>query len=98
RGIAFLTGLAFGVAMLNRPNMLVAAMAIAVVLLAIRRVKIAALILAGVLAGLAPVTIRNAVVAHQFALVSSHGGINFYIGNGEGATGYFHAVPGMPST
>lgn len=95
---AILAGIVFGVATLNRPNMLVAAIAIVVVLAAMRRFRLAALIAAGVVAGIAPVTIRNAVVAHQFALVSSHGGINFYIGNGEGATGYFHAVPGMPST
>ena len=95
---AILAGVAFGVATLNRPNMLVAAVAIVVVLFVMRRFRLAMLIAAGVAAGIAPVTIRNAVVAHQFALVSSHGGINFYIGNGEGATGYFHAVPGMPST
>ena len=95
---ALTAGLAFGIATLNRPNMLVAAIAIAVMLFAVKRLKLAALLLAGLAAGIAPVTIRNVVAAHQFALVSSHGGINFYIGNGEGATGYFHAVPGMPST
>lgn len=95
---ALLSGLTFGVASLNRPNMLLAAIAIVVVLLVLRRLQIAALLLAGVIAGLAPVTIRNVVVADQFALVSSHGGINFYIGNAEGATGYFHAIPGMRST
>jgi Flp pilus assembly protein TadD/4-amino-4-deoxy-L-arabinose transferase-like glycosyltransferase len=95
---AFFAGLAFGIATLNRPNMLVAAMAIVAALFVTKRVRLAALILAGVAAGIAPVTIRNAVVAHQFALVSSHGGINFYIGNGDGATGWFHDVPGMPST
>ena len=91
-------GLTLGVASLNRPNMLIAAIAIIGVLMVVRRVKPAALILVGVLAGLAPVTIRNVVVAERFALVSSHGGINFYIGNAEGATGFFHAIPGMRST
>ena len=94
----FLAGLTFGVASLNRPNMLIAAIAVAAVVLALRRVRPAILILLGVLAGLAPVTIRNIVVADQFALVSSHGGINFYIGNGEGATGFFRGIPGMRST
>ena len=98
RAAPFLAGIAFGVATLNRPNMLVAAIAIVIALFVTKRVRMAALLLAGVAAGIAPVTIRNAVVAHQFALVSSHGGINFYIGNGEGATGWFHDVPGMPST
>ena len=93
-----LAGCAFGIASLNRPNMLVAAVAIAIVLLALRRWRVAGLLAAGVAVGLAPVTIRNVVVAHQWSLISSHGGINFYIGNGEGATGFFHDVPGMPST
>jgi tetratricopeptide (TPR) repeat protein len=93
-----LAGILFGVASLNRPNMIVPAIVIVALLLVRRRLRTAALLFAGLVAGLAPVTIRNAVVAHQFALVSSHGGINFYIGNGEGATGYFHAVPGMRSS
>ena len=95
---ALLAGVVFGVASLNRPNMLLSALAIALVLAVLRRFRVAGLVLAGVLAGLAPVTIRNLVVAHQWSLVSSQGGINFYIGNGEGATGYFHALPGMRST
>ena len=91
-------GLAFGVAALNRPNLLISAVAIVVLLLFVRRFAAGVLLLAGVAAGLAPVTIRNLVVAHQWSLVSSHGGINFLIGNGEGATGYFHPVPGMRPT
>jgi tetratricopeptide (TPR) repeat protein len=91
-------GIAFGVGSLNRPNAIVAAVAIVMLLLVLRRTRASVLLLAGVLAGLAPVTVRNVVVAHQWSLVSSHGGINFYIGNAEGATGYFHAVPGMRST
>jgi 4-amino-4-deoxy-L-arabinose transferase-like glycosyltransferase len=93
-----LAGWVAGLAALNRPNMLIAAIAVAVVLAAMRERRSGALLAAGVLIGIAPVTIRNLVVAHQFSLISSHGGINFYIGNGEGATGYFHAVPGLPST
>jgi 4-amino-4-deoxy-L-arabinose transferase-like glycosyltransferase len=99
-----LAGCAFGIASLNRPNMLLAAVLIwsaaAVPPLFARRPGRRAphWFLAGLLLGLAPVTVRNLAVAHQWSLVSSHGGINFYIGNGEGATGFFHAVPGMPST
>jgi tetratricopeptide (TPR) repeat protein len=98
RRFPLLAGVAFGAASLNRPNMIVPAVATVCVLFALRRFRTAAIVLAGVIAGLAPVTIRNLAVAHQWSLVSSHGGINFYIGNGEGATGYFHAVPGMRST
>jgi tetratricopeptide (TPR) repeat protein len=95
---ALLAGIAFGVAALNRPNMLLAIAGVAACALVTRRRSLAALLVAGAIAGVAPVTIRNLVVAHQWSLVSSHGGINFLIGNGEGATGYFHAVPGMRST
>ena len=42
-----------------------------------------------------PVTIRNLVVGHDFVVVSSHGGINFYIGNSPGARGTFYAPPGF---
>ena len=44
--------------------------------------------------GMAPAAIRNAVVARQFSFVSSHGGLNFYIGNSERATGLLHHRPG----
>lgn len=91
-------GLAFGLASLNRPNLLVSAAAIVLLLLFVRRFAAGLVLLLGIMAGLAPVTIRNLVVSHQWALVSSHGGINFYIGNGEGATGYFHPVPGIRPT
>jgi len=43
----------------------------------------------------APVTIRNLVVGHDFVVVSAHGGINFYIGNSLGARGTFYAPPGF---
>lgn len=93
-----LAGLAFGLASLNRPNFLVSAAAIVLLLLFVRRYAAGVVLLLGIAAGLAPVTIRNLAVAHQWSLVSSHGGINFYIGNGEGATGYFHPVPGIRPT
>jgi len=41
----------------------------------------------GVLAAVAPVTLRNARVSGDFVLVSSQGGLNFYVGNGAGADG-----------
>ena len=91
-----IAGIAWGVQSLNRPNVLLAALGVTVVALAaLRRVKPAALLVAGVLAGLAPVVIRNVVVAHQWSLVSSHGGLNFYIGNAPEATGFYRLVPGV---
>ena len=91
-------GVVFGVASLNRPNMLIAAVGVAAALIFIRRPRPAFLLAAGLAAGLAPVAIRNAVVARQLTAVSSHGGLNFYIGSGEGATGFYHNVPGISPT
>ena len=54
-----------------------------------------AVLVAGLAIGIAPVAIRNLVVSHQWSLGSSHGGLNFYIGNSETATGFFHEVPGI---
>jgi Flp pilus assembly protein TadD/4-amino-4-deoxy-L-arabinose transferase-like glycosyltransferase len=96
--LMLLAGIVFGIAALNRPNMLLAAAGLALVMFVARRRQASLLLIVGLLAGVAPVAVRNLVVAHQWSLVSSQGGINFYIGNGEGATGYFHAVPRMRST
>jgi Flp pilus assembly protein TadD len=89
-------GIIWGVQTLNRPNVLIAALGVALALgVARRRVRPAALLVAGLLIGLAPVAIRNVVVAHQWTLVSSHGGLNFYIGNNADATGFYRPVPGV---
>ena len=94
-----LAGLIFGVQTLNRPNMVIAAAGIALVMLVTtRRVRPAALLVLGLLAGMAPAAIRNAVVSRQLSFVSSHGGLNFYIGNSERATGFYTNVPGITPT
>jgi tetratricopeptide (TPR) repeat protein len=90
-----LCGLVFGIQSLNRPNMTLAAAGLALTLLLMRRFRPAAVLTAGLLVGMAPVAIRNVVVSREWSLVSSHGGLNFYIGNSETATGFYHAVPGI---
>jgi tetratricopeptide (TPR) repeat protein len=55
----------------------------------------AAALLAGLLAALAPVALRNYAVGGQLALVSSHGGLNFYIGNNARADGTYRMVAGI---
>ena len=91
-----LAGAIFGLQTLNRPNVLIAAAGVALVMLIVtRRVRPAALLVAGLVAGMAPAAIRNAVVAGQFPFVSSHGGLNFYIGNSERATGFYTNVAGI---
>lgn len=88
-------GLAFGIAALNRPNMTAVVVGFIALLIVTRRVKPAAWMLAGTLIAFAPVAIRNGVVAGEWTTVSSHGGLNFYIGNAEGATGFYRQVPGI---
>ncbi|HET9373073.1 MAG TPA: tetratricopeptide repeat protein [Vicinamibacterales bacterium] len=91
-------GACFAVQALNRPNMLIVAAALALAtLLSIGR-RASLLFAIGVTIGLAPIVLRNAVVAGQWAPVSSHGGLNFYIGNGPDATGLFRLVPGVRPT
>ena len=56
----------------------------------------AAAALAGGLAlAIAPVTLRNVAVSGQPVLITSHGGLNFYIGNNTEADGTYHDVPGI---
>src|SRR5688500_2091678 len=59
------------------------------------KLRPAILLVAGVLIGIAPVAVRNVVVADQWSLVSSHGGLNFYMGNSETATGFYNQIPGI---
>jgi 4-amino-4-deoxy-L-arabinose transferase-like glycosyltransferase len=96
RGPAFvLAGIIFGLATLNRPNMLFGAAAIGAACLLLREWRPALLLTLGLVLGLAPSAVRNAMVAGQWSLVSSHGGLNLYIGNNEQATGFYQEVPGI---
>jgi tetratricopeptide (TPR) repeat protein len=75
---------------------MIAVAGVALVMLVVqRRIKPAVLLVTGLLLGMAPVAIRNVVVAHEWTLVSSHGGLNFYIGNNADATGFYRPVPGV---
>jgi 4-amino-4-deoxy-L-arabinose transferase-like glycosyltransferase len=51
--------------------------------------------LIGVLLPILPVTIRNVVVAHDFALISTQGGVNFFIGNNRDADGKSVSMPAL---
>ena len=92
---ALLAGAALGAFALNRPNALLAAAALAVVLLIARRTRTALLLTAGLLAALAPVVARNYAVAADVSPVSSHGGLSFYMGNNPKADGAPRAVDGI---
>jgi 4-amino-4-deoxy-L-arabinose transferase-like glycosyltransferase len=92
-------GLVFALSLMNRPNMAFGLGGIAAALLVRRRFRPLSVLVAGLLIGTAPVALRNAVVSQQWSLASafasSHGGLNFYIGNSETATGFYHQVPGI---
>ena len=92
------SGVVFGLMTLNRPNVLLAAGAIVLTLVVLRRFRPSALLLAGLIAGMSPAAIRNVAVSHEFTFVSSHGGLNFYIGNHPGASGFYQAPPGISPT
>ena len=89
------SGLLFGIQTLNRPNVLLAAAGIIALLFVIRQWRQALLIAAGIIVSLVPITVRNYVVAGDLSPVSSHGGLNFYIGNNAEADGTYHMVEGI---
>jgi Flp pilus assembly protein TadD len=95
-------GLAGALFALNRPNALLVVAGVIALLAgraSWRRQRIVALALAAFVAGatlgLAPVALRNLTVTGRLTLVSSHGGLNFYIGNRAGADGTYDAPPGI---
>ncbi|UCG53177.1 MAG: tetratricopeptide repeat protein, partial [Candidatus Latescibacterota bacterium] len=59
-----------------------------------RRSKALVLVL-GVLVTILPATLHNYVAAKDFVLITSNGGVNFFIGNGEEATGIFYPPKGI---
>ena len=97
---AFLVaGLALGLFALNRPNVLPWAVVAAGLLVAARGLRPglrgAVPFLLGAALGVAPATLRNVVVSGEPVLVSSHGGLNFLIGNGPGANGVYRWLDGI---
>jgi 4-amino-4-deoxy-L-arabinose transferase-like glycosyltransferase/Flp pilus assembly protein TadD len=93
-----ISGVVFGLQTLNRPNVLIAALGTAMIALVLRRLRLASVLIAGLVLGMAPVAARNVVVSNEWTFVSSHGGLNFYIGNSEKATGFYQLVPGVSPT
>ena len=95
------TGLIFGLAALARPNVLVVIPFLMLwlffrhrqPLVRSKRVLTPLLLLVGVMVAIAPVTVRNKIVTGDFILISSQGGVNFYIGNNEYANGLWMAMP-----
>jgi 4-amino-4-deoxy-L-arabinose transferase-like glycosyltransferase len=97
-----LAGGAAGLAALTVPNVLlvVAAVGLGFVVVAVRRrsgrvgLRLAFLAL-GLGLAVFPVTLRNYVVAKEWVLISTNGGINLYIGNNPRASETVGARPGF---
>jgi tetratricopeptide (TPR) repeat protein len=94
-----LAGAAVGLFALTRPNALLWGLGLALALPVARGLarggrETAALVL-GIALGVAPATVRNLVVSGEPVLVSSHGGLNLYVGNRAEADGTYRHVPGI---
>ena len=95
------SGLALGLAALTRANLLLFTPLLPLALAlkpqpASRKLRVgaAALGVVGVLLVIAPVSIRNSVLAHEFTLTTAQAGQNLYIGNSEyNTTGQYEAPP-----
>jgi len=103
--LASLSGLAFGLFSITRPNILaffpVAAWWMAAATRGATRRRgaiLVALFSLGCLLPPAAVTVRNRVVAGDWVIVASQGGVNFYIGNNAVSSGTQAVVPGTRET
>jgi tetratricopeptide (TPR) repeat protein len=94
-----LAGASLGLFALNRPNALFWGLGLLVALPLARGLshggRAAAALALGLALGIAPATARNLVVSGEPVLVSSHGGLNLYIGNRAEADGTYRRVPGI---
>jgi tetratricopeptide (TPR) repeat protein len=97
-------GVAMGASAISRPNTLVFCAAVPAALLlrsarpwswpTLRGPLLAAFLFSTHVAlTIAPITLMNLVKAHDFVLIASQGGINFWIGNHEGADGRTVVLP-----
>jgi len=99
-----LAGAGLGLHALNRPNVLVC-VAACLLFAAFRTwrqkrdsggaLRIAGSVVLGAMLAIAPVTVRNLAVSGEAVLITSHGGLNFYIGNHASADGAYHFIEGI---
>ncbi len=97
-----LAGVSVGFTSLARPNTVIV-LPLWILCLALlhrreRWIRSSLILLVGGGLVIAPVTVRNAVVGRDFVPISSHGGINFWIGNHPHALGTFDLPPGIRGT
>ncbi len=96
-------GALLGMNALVRPNALVLAAPIVLAIAWTRplskpRLRAAGVTLVAAACVIAPVTLRNALVAGEAVLLTDSGGLNFYLGNGPGAEGTFRIPDDVPGS
>ncbi len=93
-----LTGLVIGLAAITRP-IIIALVPLYIIWIfingkSLKKAFIDSLILiAAMISMIAPVTLRNLIVADDFVPISSSGGVNFYVGNNSQADGLTATLP-----
>jgi 4-amino-4-deoxy-L-arabinose transferase-like glycosyltransferase/cytochrome c-type biogenesis protein CcmH/NrfG len=102
-------GVVLGLSAIARPNVLIFIPWVVLIILLMNRLKKEKVIkkqrvvytlyfLVGVLLAVLPVTTKNYFAADDFVLISSQGGINFYMGNNQDADGKTPQPPGRIQT
>ncbi len=86
-------GAAYGAAMLLRGNFVPLLFPLAGWIMWRGGWRAGAVALCGVAVVLAPVTLRNRAVGGEWVVTTASGGMNFFIGNGPGASGTNRALP-----
>lgn len=99
---AAIAGLLMGLVLLAAPNYLIVAAAAALWIITCSTDRFTAksaaralLYLGCTLSTVAPITVYHAVRHGEFVFVAPHGGINFYLGNHDHATGTYMSIPGI---
>ncbi len=92
-------GCLIGLSALARANILIFLPVVALWVLFVsgekRRIRSAFLVVLGTVVVVLPATLHNYVAGKDFVLITSNGGVNFFIGNGEEATGIFYPPRGI---
>ncbi len=97
-----IAGILLGLSAITRPTILLFAPALVMWVFWLhgrawrRSLGYSAALFLGTVATIVPITVRNAVVGGDAALIATSGGVNFYIGNNPGSDGMSAVIPGDP--
>jgi len=99
------SGLIAGISALARPNIAIIPLFVIIAFFILRKsigirkvILYSAVFTSSVIVAILPATIYNIAVSGNLIPITTHGGVNFYIGNNPNATGAFHAPPGFPAS